>query len=432
LCSCHLNTRQRYNPRLFLRLRSRGVRNLIFGVMLIYSWALSMFADASVLGDTTAGSAMYLAIVAPAVVIALSNVDRILSSHYDRSTLALAGFAVVVTLVSIVRRDLATAISIVPLCVTLIAIHNSRLAPGLGLINGLFITSIVVTFTLQVLGTPRYGVIPGYSADVAWRVSLFPYNVTPSWLLALIVIFANYFRNPNPLARRLYIAAALYFIALSASRTSLIVLAMVCGFLALTQLWRFRERQLYRWLLPVSVALFVIILSGQVLLSLLVGVDNPLFNAVLFRSESGAADVEAATTSIYRTFIWGAHIEAFLNDPLFGRGTFEFAALSPEYVATSGSESFLTALFARTGMLALLFVYFIYRCGVDATTRRDRFAYSLMILFAISAFTYGSYIVPYNFIFLLLFGAMNLAPARKASARESDPPGYRSSLASSA
>jgi len=255
--------------------------------------------------------------------------------------------------------------------------------------------------------------------------------VTPSWLLALVVVFANYFRNPNPVARRVFIAAALYFIALSASRTSFIVLAMVCVFLAFTQLWRFRERRLYRWLLPVTVALFVVILSGQVLLSLLVGVDNPFFNVVLFRSESGAADVEAATTSIYRTFIWGAHIDAFLSDPLFGRGTFEFAALSPEHDATNGSEAFLTAIFARTGMLALLFVYFIYRCAVDATARGDRLAYSLMILFAISSLTYGSYIVPYNFIFLLLFGAMNLAPAGRTSARESHPP-YRSSLANSA
>ena len=267
------------------------MRQLIFGVMLIYSWVFSVFADSSTVGEITASPVLYLATVAPAVIIALSNLDSILSSHYDRSTLALAGMAVLVTLVSVVRHDLATAFSVVPLCLTLIAIHNARLTPSLGLINSLFVASIVVTLIVQIVGSPRYGVIPGYASIFESRVSLFPYNVTPSWLLALVVVFANYFRNPNPVARRVFIAAALYFIALSASRTSFIVLAMVCVFLAFTQLWRFRERRLYRWLLPVTVALFVVILSGQVLLSLLVGVDNPFFNVVLFRSESGAADV---------------------------------------------------------------------------------------------------------------------------------------------
>jgi hypothetical protein len=93
-----------------------------------------------------------------------------------------------------------------------------------------------------------------------------------------------------------------------------------------------------------------------------------------------------------------------LQDPLFGRGTFEFSDLLPEHADTSGSEAFLTALLARTGSLAFLFFYFIYRSAADVAARRDRFAYALMILFAVSALTYGSYIVPYNFVLLMMFG----------------------------
>jgi hypothetical protein len=428
----HVLRRARYNPCLILRPRGCGVRQLFFGVILVYSWALSMFIGPEALLASTRGSALYIAIVAPAVCVVLANIDCFFAARYDRGALALAAFAVIVTLVSLMRGDLPTVISVFPLCVTLIAIHNARLAPTVGLINGLFIASIVGTLTLQVLGLPRYGVIPGYSPDVAWRISLFPYNVTPSWLFSLVVIFTNYFRNPKPIARRAMIAVALYFIAFSASRTSLIVLMMTGAFLALTQLWRFRNRRLFRWLLPASVGLFVIFLSTQALLTLLVGVDDPLLNAVLFRSEAGASDVDAATTSIYRTIIWGAHLDAFLNNPLFGLGTMNFADLALGTEDVTGSESFLTGLFGRTGSLALLFVYFIYRNAVDATNRGDRFVYCLMILFALTSLTYGSYIVPYDFIFLVLFSAMNIGPAGRAPEVTPDSSGYRSSLTNSA
>ena len=408
------------------------MRQLIFGIVLVYTWALGMFLEPATLLESTRGSTLYMAIVAPAVILVLANIDSFFASHYDRSTLALVLFAVIVAIVSVLRGDLPTVISVVPLCATLIAIHNARLAPTLGLINGLFLASIVATFTLQVFGSPRYGLIPGHSADVAWRISLFPHNVTPSWLFALIVIFTNYFRNPEPVSRRVMIAVALYFIAFSASRTSLIVLMMASAFLVLTQLWRFRNRRLFRWLLPLSVGLFVVALSTQALLTVLVGVNDPLLNAVLFRSEAGASDVEAATTSIYRTIIWGAHFNAFVNNPLFGLGTMNFADLALGTEDVTGSESFLTGLFGRTGSLALLFVYFIYRNSVDAATRGDRFVYCLMILFAITSLTYGSYIVPYDFIFLLLFGTMNIGPVRPAPIAAPDSSDYRNSLTNSA
>jgi hypothetical protein len=61
------------------------------------------------------------------------------------------------------------------------------------------------------------------------------------------------------------------------------------------------------------------------------------------------------------------------------------------------------------GLLAGLFVYFIYAIAADASRRRDYLSYCLAIVLALSSLAYGSYIVPYDFIFILLFGALNFA-----------------------
>jgi len=391
---------------------NRPVQQYVFGALLVYTWSTSMFVDATAYLGNDRNTALYALTVAPAIVFALSHVDAFLRGSYDRGAFAIATFAAIVSAIAVLRGDFPTVVSMVALSAALIVFRHSRPTAPLALINALFFASMVCTGLLHAGLATRYGIIPGQSEDVAWRVSLFPYNITPSWLFALVVLFANYFRNPNPPFRWIMIALSLYFITLSASRTALIVLAVVIGFIWMTRLWEFRDRLLYRALLPVVILVLVLFLTADTVLTVLVGVDNPVLNSVLFRSEAGAADVEQATTSIYRTIIWGAHIGAFLGSPLIGVGTFEFGDLMPEHSLVTGSEAFITGLLARVGMPALLFLYFAFRLAADAARERDRLAFSLVALFTISMLSYGSYIVPYNFNFLVLFGAMNLAAAR--------------------
>jgi hypothetical protein len=102
------------------------VRQLTFALILVYTWALSMFVDSPQLLDVQRGSLLYLALVLPAVLLVLINVDVFFARHFDRSTMALVLFAAGVTAVSVVRFDPATVISILPLCATLIVIRKRQ------------------------------------------------------------------------------------------------------------------------------------------------------------------------------------------------------------------------------------------------------------------------------------------------------------------
>ena len=124
-------------------------------------------------------------------------------------------------------------------------------------------------------------------------------------------------------------------------------------------------------------------------------------------------------TSIVRTLIWTTHLQLFAENPLLGRGTFVFTDVAPEFLQynSRGSESFATGLLARIGAMALLFFYAVYLFAVEAARQADRFSFCLVILFSVTLLAYGSYIVPYDFIFLVLFGARNFS-RRRAAARQ--------------
>lgn len=392
------------------------LRRLVFAGLVIYAWGLSMFVDTVLfLDQTSRTSPLYLATIAPALLFVLSNLNTFISARYTPATIALACFMALVTVVSVARADFSTALSIGLLSAMLIAFQHSRASVGLGLVNSLFVLSIVSCAVVYALGAGKYGIFPGQSEDQG-RISLFPYNVTPSWLMALIVIGMNYFHNRTPALKWLAIAVAAYFIVFSGSRSSLIIL-FFCGiFVASTRLVAFRHRPFYRYFIPVITLLFIVALNSESILIFLVSIDHPLVSSLLFRD--GANTVDDATTSIYRTIIWAAHLDVFASNPLVGQGTFVFGDIAPDFGdGTTGSESFLTGLFARVGLLAALFVYFILSLASDASRRRDYLSYCLAILLVLSSLAYGSYIVPYDFVFILLFGALNHAKVKTSRPR---------------
>ena len=120
------------------------------------------------------------------------------------------------------RADFATLISVGSLCAMLIAMRHSKASVGPRLINILFLLSIVTCATMHSLGIGQYGILPGQAVDesIPWRVSLFTFNVTVSWMLSLVVIGLNYFHNRSIVSKTLFISAALYFLIFSASRSS--------------------------------------------------------------------------------------------------------------------------------------------------------------------------------------------------------------------
>lgn len=399
------------------------LRRLIFAGLVVYAWGLGMFVDSALfLEQNSRLSPLYIATVAPAVVFVLMNLDVFVLSRYSRATVVLACFMVVVALVSVARADFASVLSIGMLCAMLIAFQQSRATIGLGFVNGLFVLSIMSSAVMAASGASKYGIFPGQS-EFDPRISLFPYNVTPSWLMALIVIGMNYFYNRTPLLKWLAIATAGYFLAFSGSRSSLIILFVCAAFIAASKIVAFKHRPFYKLFIPIVTLLFIVALNSEGILLFLVSIDSPLVSSFLFRS-GGANTAEDATTSIFRTLIWAEHLNLFLSNPFVGQGTFVFADIATAAEigeGNTGSESFLTGLFARTGLMAVLFVYFIYALAADASRRQDRLSYCLVILLTLSSLAYGSYIVPYDFIFILLFGTMNYARLRSTRALQRHP-----------
>lgn len=386
----------------------RAIR-VLFGLLILYSWALAAFLNREV--TTPDDPLIYCLTVAPALIFIFAALPAIFSTRWRSASIPIALFALFATAIAFTRSDWATIVSISALCLMLIAIWHTKVTVAPWLINALFLAAIPICMALHAAGLGQYGVFPGQSVDdeLAWRVSLFTYNVTPSWLFALVVIGVNYFRNRNRVGRRVMMLFGLYFLLLSGSRTGLIVLALCVAFLICSRAIAFRPRLFYRLFIPFAAVAFVIALNASALLEFVVGSDNAFINTVLFKSEAGAATTGQASTSIVRTLLWAAHVDIFLTDPWVGRGSFALNDITAEFegLNTNGSEAFLTGLFARTGLCAIFFLAALYLVARDASRKRDRLAYCLMILFAITSLAYGSYIVPYDFVFLLVFGTMN-------------------------
>lgn len=405
------------------------IKRILYATLVTYAWVLALFIDPNSEYSMNADNpGAYAVTVAPAVILigaALAEFSRL---SFDRISIVLLCFAAAVGVVSVLRGDFPTLLSVGALSLALVAFRQSGMRITCNFINALMIASILVTEVMFLYGGGRYGVLSGQAINdvVAWRASLFPYSVTSSWLFALIVVVLNYFHVRPSAYRLLMMAIGLYFVVVSASRTGLIVLVLCLLFLALTRFVEFRARLIYKLFIPLALVAFVISLNAEVLLSFLSGVNNPILNAVLFKSTEGVGGIDEASTSIVRTFIWTQHMLLFAANPLVGQGTFSLLESAPEFqtVASTGSESFLTSMFARLGILAALFVYFVYLLAVDAARRRDRSAFCLVILLSITMLAYGSYLVPYDFVFLVLFGAMNYsrAPlARRAGALAAQP-----------
>lgn len=278
------------------------MHNLLFHAIIAYAWGLAMFVDADALVDLgeRKDSLLYIATVAPAVLFVLASAPAFMQARWQKPTVVLLAFMLAVVGVGVARLDFATVFSVGALCAMLIAILHSRVAVGVTMVNALFALSIMTAAMMTAAGVGQYALWPGVDD---WRVSLFPYNVTPSWLFSLIIIGVNYFRNRCTPCRWIVIPLALYFLTASGSRTGMIVVALCIAFLACTRVVEFRNRLFYRMFIPLAIATFVVALNAESLLMLLIGSDNAIANTLLFKSENGVSSTEEASASIIRTLL---------------------------------------------------------------------------------------------------------------------------------
>lgn len=383
-----------------------------YTVLLIIYWLLLYAASAS--DDVERGSLLYIAYVAPVLLFVLMlSVPTLLRRRLNLPLLLLVLYFVPVMLVALLRGDLSTMTSTTLMSLALLVITGERVSPPPGLLNMVFLASIPLSLVTYLGGSNIYGVVPGLGLDEAlpWRISLFPL-VPESAFFSAIVLCLNLQDRRLPMGRTCIVLAA-YFLLFSGLRSALIgtVLALGFHFAVSHGLVRRPKRQML--LFFAALLLFTGSMLMSQLLTLVPSIGNESVNVYLFRTESGVETGDELARTVYRTWLWSEHLRLAAENPLLGIGTNSFVDLADapaELVLGSGSESFLTGLYARVGVASLLLVAFFVALLARQLRARHEVPALVALLLFVAMLAYGSFLVPYNFVFLVMVGLLSSRP----------------------
>ncbi len=379
-------------------------------LLIIYYWALQVFSFIWV-GMTLEDfrfSFFYFATVLPILFFLGVNFPRkIFSLKIQQITAPLYIYMALVTLISLVRSDYSTAYNVIILSLFLIIVIENELTINLKLINMLFVWTIIFCVYSYHANINPYGYLPlqGRHVYYLYRVSLFPKAVVGSSFFAFFVFLINYFFNQGR-SRRLFIILSLYFAILGASRTVLVCLFLTCCFLFFCKIFIFRNRTLYYVFFLLAFVSVVAVPYGRSFFLHFNNLQNDYLNYVVYHDDSGVESKEDLDKVNSRPLIWKEHYKIFKTSPFIGKGTY---SLNSEF-NFSGSESFLTGWLARVGLLIIPLVLFFLGLIKKAMITQNQFLYSLLLCIFVIMLNYGSFMVPYNFLFILMFGLINMNP----------------------
>lgn len=398
-------------------------------LILLYYWACLYLQVLLPPPDESAWT--YALLVTPiALAASIGLLATLTSGQYPTASNALAAplllLIAVATVVSVGRGDLASIRSTGLMVLTLLWLGGTRSWLRLATLNIYFLASIVVGGIWFLLGLSDYGLLPGQYADgadrgIEWRVSLFPF-VPESGFLALVVLLVNQVHGRG-WSRICICALALYFVVFSGMRSALIALLLCEIYVALNSKrcgTRARKAQLV-----ILIVTFVGAIVASYAAPLMPILPGGVIGNYLFRTETfGDSDV-SLSQSVYRAWLWLQHLDLFLSSPLTGIGTFEFSSVVKESLIEgkddSGSESFITSWLARLGLCFGPFLVYLWVLVRRAAAAADNLKGTIVLTFGVASLAYGSFIVPYNFMFIVLFCYLlhgvprNSAPTRQAA-----------------
>lgn len=374
-------------------------------------------------GEVERFSSVYFLLTIP-ILVFIGLFFPFWTRKYNNVSILLALLLAIVMVISMARLDFRSAQTAFLLFTTLIILINAEVAFDIRIVNLLFMFSVLGSIVSFHMGINPYGYIPNFEAmldvisgDVGLRISLFPY-IPESAFFSLFVIVSNYYFNPSR-SRFFYYSLAGYFLIFSSSRTAVIILLFFVLFELVVRFIQFRPRLLFTWLNVLFVFIFVLMMNFKSLHIYLSQIDNDVVKTLLLRDQVQTVTEDSDIDDVAnRTWIWDQHFRIFSNSPLVGVGTYEFGDYihdkSKVYHYTTGSESFLTAWLARVGLAMMLLVGSLILVQHEAMVRNDRFRYFMCFGFFMVMISYGSFVVPYNFMFLLMAAALSRRPAEVA------------------
>lgn len=399
--------------RTILGLRGR-VDPLLLTALLFY-WCL-LYLQSFLPSATDSSSTYWLTILPISAVASVGLALSMAKGDYPRDNRPLASIlvlsALAVLAASLVHGDAASARTMALLVLVLLWLGSVRYGIPVSLLNVLFAASILFGALWFALGLSEYGLLPGQYLEgedrgIQWRISLFP-HVPESSFFALTVFLVNQ-RLQRGLTRLLVCGASLYFVIFSGLRSAVVALLLAEIYI----FWNARARHSSggRALL---IAGMLVSFVAALLLAGTFAEDTELpggtLGNFLFRSESMSGQDFALGATMYRAWLWMQHLELFASSPVIGIGTFDFGAVISEDllsgVEQSGSESFLTAWLARVGLCFLPFLVYLSVLCRRAAASSSLLEGCIFLVLGVAALAYGSFLVPYNFMFIVLFASL--------------------------
>jgi len=332
------------------------------------------------------------------------------STRLNTPAWLVSAYAIVVSVIALARGDYQTLASTLLFCSALVVIFAGRLSPSVDFLNRLFLLSIALNSFLFLLGRTIYAVIPGFStgAEFWWRVSVFP-SVATSAFFSLIVFFLN-LRHRDAYLRKVCLLVSLYFVLFSGIRSALIAGILAGGYMLLVRAGLVKRTPAKVVYLFLAVIVLVSSLFLTQLLLTIPSFSSEGLNMYLFRSAEGLQSQEDAARAIYRTWLWSEHLRIASQNPILGVGTFSFGSASsvdPLFSDLSnGSEAFLTGLYARVGVPAVLLVAALLSAIVRGLESNDDMHILVGLAIFVAMLAYGSFVNAYDFVFLVMIGLL--------------------------
>lgn len=380
---------------------------IFLGFVVLY-WALQFLR-----GDMTEIVPMdllYYFYVLPAAGFAMIGLGFLLvvTRQFNRSAIMMLMMIVLVFAVSISRGDVRTIASVGLLAATVLIMVQLRPSISLAVINGLFVSAVIITTLLYFMGYSAYTFVPGLNSHPTdwWRISAYP-SVSEGGLFAMVVFVVNLASRGQSYRLPMLLGSA-YMLLLSGSRTGLFA-ALICVPYILLRRGGMLTRETSKMMFvgaAVGVFLFVVFAS-EFLLNLPFS-NSEFFRTVILRQDEYArfnVGSELGTAAV-RQWIFDQHMAVFWSSPFTGIGTFDLAQLTTGYEvfdnSGTGSEAFVTGLLARIGLISLLLYVAVFFPGRDLRGENGDRSIVTRIGLIVGMVTYGSFVNVYDVLFLLL------------------------------
>lgn len=384
----------------------------LFAALLFYYWLVQYVQATGYKGER--GDFVYYLLIIPIALFSIFSFFRILSSRrpFNRPAGLILAFEAIVVSVALVRGDFQTIFSLGLLCTTIVVVFMVGSSPSPKLLNALFLVSIPAIIVARAVGISDYSIIPTHADAVWWRVAIFPQVATSAFFSGLIFLINIHYRQ-LPLGK-LCLILSLYCLILSGLRSAVIATAFSFIFLMLRRRSMLGSQVSKTFYLATTMAIFIVVLLLPGILLTLSASGSPL-NFFLFRSRD-VVDESALVQTIFRTLLWQEHFRIAQDHWLFGVGTFDFTILSEKLgKLSSGSESFLTGMYARVGVSVLLFITGMLSAIRSGFKQDHDISMVAGIVLFVAMLAYGGFIAAYDFTFLTLMGL--LAGGLKPAAR---------------